>query len=211
MMRWLGTLLGMGLLLLGLQGQAFASPSDVRQSGDISGARADADLHRVTFEHEIRLDLGLPSPVEVARFEAPDAPWNAPLRFRLAELPPESLFLRLPLGEVGNLYVTADLGADQPRLDAVDGDTYFSTGAELALVGGLRLFLEDFQPASGVVGGGVVDVLPAMLWDGHQIQVGLRLDLAPGVCLEGGPVLYALSASGRPDGVGARAAICGRF
>ena len=154
-------------------------------------------------------------PVELTLPRRPAAPEWRPLEFRLGELPPATLALRVDLGAAATFYVSADLSGGLPRLDAVDGETYFAPGIEVQVAPGLRAFAEDFQPASGVVGGGAEADgerwVPERSWDGHQVTVGLRWLPLPGVTVEAGAVGYALSPSRRPDAVGATAQVALRF
>lgn len=154
-------------------------------------------------------------PIELALPRRPVQRAYQPLEFRLGEQAPTSLALRIDFAGAGAFYVSADLSGGLPRLDAVDGETYFAPGIEVALVGGLNLFAEDFQPASGVVGGGAdADEdpwVPERSWDGHQITVGLRWRPADGVTVEAGVVAYALSVSGRRDASGATGQISVSF
>jgi hypothetical protein len=138
---------------------------------------------------------------------------DRPIAFRLPDLPPEELRIEVPLLRVATAYVWADLGDDLPRLDAVDGDTYFTPGLEVPLPApGLRLFVEDFQPASGVVGGAERDApAPRRSWDGHQVALGARWAVTADVQVEAETIGYVLSATHREPGVGALVSVSIRY
>lgn len=136
---------------------------------------------------------------------------DRPFAFRLPALAPEGLRLDVTLGRV-TAYVGADLASELPRLDCVDGETYFAPGLEVAVARRLRAFVEDFQPASGIIGGADPDEpAPARSWDGHQVAVGLRWEPVPGVTIEVAAVGHVLSATRRPASPGAMASIAFRL
>lgn len=166
---------------------------------------------RVDLAADLRLTLP-GSPAGLGSLDA-DFDLDRPLELRLPELPPESLRLQLPVGRYAVAYVWADLSDDVPRLDAVDGDTYFTPGVEVPLAStGLRAFVEDFQPASGIIGGTDPDEPPpARSWDGHQVAVGLRWEPVEGVVVEGASVAYVMSATRREPGVGGYVSIAIRY
>lgn len=143
----------------------------------------------------------------------PLRPEARPLELRMPEPGPDSFFLRFWLAEGMNVYVTSDLGAGLKRLEALDFETYFSTGAELQLTPTLRLFVEDFQPAGMVLGDDPEDGerVPSRYWDGHQLSVGLRERLAESLDLELAPVFYLLSATRRSENVGVAGSIVWRI
>ncbi|RMG16955.1 MAG: hypothetical protein D6731_04990 [Planctomycetota bacterium] len=196
-----------------LLGFAWAGPLDVAAAGARSatptasrsvsdrarGASSDDPLASL----DVRVRLELP----------PVRPTRAPQRIhlRLGALPPATLSLRVRLCAWAALTVSADLDSDLPRLDALDGETYWCPGLELRPARGLSVFVEDFQPASAVTGGSEGEPAPQRSWDGHQIAVGLRLRPASGLRIEGATVLYALSASGRAGGVGATLSLTLRY
>ncbi|HBP23827.1 MAG TPA: hypothetical protein DEA08_39375, partial [Planctomycetes bacterium] len=162
------------LLLLSLAGlasagpYAYEGPSVERSPSEL--ASAQAVIERSAGASELSAPLELELPRYRARALEVD-PW------RLEELAPEGLELRIPLHRALCFAVSADLSGGLPRLDAVDGDTYFCAGFELSLNRDWVLFAEDFQPASGVVGGGPVEegeAAPAYSWDGHQLAIGTR-------------------------------------
>lgn len=175
----------------------------------------------LTLDLSVDLQLTLPgSPSEVGTFDA-QFDLDRPFAFLLPELPPESLRLQVPVGRFAVAYVWADLSDGLPRLDAVDADTYFTPGLEVPLgflrgvpfgVDHLRVFVEDFQPASGVIGGTDPDEPPpARSWDGHQVAVGLRWEPLEGVVVEGATVAYVLSATRRDPGVGGYLSVAIRY
>lgn len=132
------------------------------------------------------------------------------IELRLEELAPEALELRLDLHPTTTLYLAADLDADLPRLDALDGDTYFVVGVELHVTRNLRLFAEDFQPASLVVGDAEeleLEPPPLRSWDGHQVGIGLRWAPIPRAQLEAAAIFHVLSATRRASSTGARVSI----
>ena len=195
---------------------AWASPPATQhavlsRTGSATG-HAERDPHLEAVEAPSRssdhLDLDLPIRIAFPRYLEP-TPGPSSLDLRLGELPPESLFLRVELNQRFSLYVTADLDGNLPRLDALDGDTYFSTGAELALSDELLLYVEDFQPASMVLGEEIDPEEPTPLrsWDGHQVALGFRWSPHARVRLDVACVLSVLSSSGRADSVGALAGL----
>lgn len=186
----------------------FAPLASTRGRTHVLAERLSPDLD---LRAELRLTLpGAPS--GLGTFDA-DFDLDRPFAFRMPELPPESLSLRLPLGQVAVAYVWADLSDGLPRLDAVDGDTYFTPGVEVPLgTLGLRAFVEDFQPASGVVGVEDPDEPPPVRsWDGHQVALGLRWEPVDGVTVEAATVAYVLSATYREPGLGGYLSISIRY
>lgn len=191
------------LLLLSLTTLAGAEPYGregarvQRSPGEL--ASAQAVIERSAGAPEL---LAAPLSLELPRYRAaaPEVdPW------RLAELAPESLELRIPLHRALCFAVSADLSGGLPRLDAIDGDTYFCAGFELSLNSEWVLFVEDFQPASGVVGGGPFregETAPAYSWDGHQFALGARWRLSERLELRAEARLYALSLTQRREAAG---------
>lgn len=179
------------LLLLSLAGLAKAEPyahegaSAPGSAGELASAQALIERNAGVFELSAHLELELPR----YRTDAPEVdPW------RLEELAPEELELRLPLHRALCFAISADLSGGLPRLDAIDGDTYFCAGFELSLDPEWVLFAEDFQPASGVVGGGPTEEggrTPAYSWDGHQFAIGTRWRVSERVELRAEARLYA--------------------
>src|SRR5690606_10458204 len=157
------------LLLISLAAPAAAGP--LAPAADASSATDHAVVQRLDDG-----DLGAPLRPFADPFELtlPRLPYDASpqaIDLRMEEPGPESLSIRVRVLPYLTLYVSADMSAELPRLDAVDGDTYFAPGAELHLTPTVSLFLEDFQPASGVVGGGPEEQeawIPRRSWDGHQ-------------------------------------------
>jgi len=191
------------LLLLCLSALAGAEPyaresaSTQRSPGEL--ASAQAVIERNPGAPDL---LTLPLTLELPRYRAQAFevdPW------RLEELAPESLELRLPLHRALCFAVSADLSGGLPRLDAIDGDTYFCAGFELSLDPDWVLFVEDFQPASGVVGGGPFregETAPSYSWDGHQFAIGTRWRVSERLELRAEARLYALSLTRRQEAVG---------
>lgn len=190
------------LLLLSLSALAGAEPY-VGESA--SGQRSPRELAsaQAVIERSPGAELlTVPLTLELPRYRAQALevdPW------RMDELAPESLELRLPLHRALCFAVSADLSGGLPRLDAIDGDTYFCAGLELSLNSDWVLFLEDFQPASGVVGGGPFregETAPAYSWDGHQFAIGTRWRASERLELRAEARLYALSLTRRPEALG---------
>ena len=165
-----------------------------------TGARADDLLSLPVTLSLPRLLTGFPGPAPAAACD-----------LRLREQPPESLVLRIPVSNVFTVYLSADLEAELPRLDCVDGETYFSTGVEARITRSLTAFVEDFQPASMVLGADPEEPAVARSWDGHQIAFGLRWVVSERVTAEAACVVYALSVSRRDEALGATAAITWSF
>lgn len=192
------------LLLLSLAAPAAAGP--LAPATDAHSATDHAVVARLDDG-----DLGVPLRpfVEPLELTLPRLPYDASpqaIDLRMEEPGPESLAIRVRVLPYLTLYVSADMRAELPRLDAVDGDTYFAPGVEFHLTPTLSLFVEDFQPASGVIGGGLEEEepwIPPRSWDGHQIGVGVRWQLHARVRFEGAAVIYALSPSHRASDVGA--------
>lgn len=181
----------------------FAPLSSSRARALVSAERLTPPTARAL---DLAADLHLTLPGSPRDMGTLDAAFDLdrPFMFLMPELPPESLSLQLPVGRYAVAYVWADLTDGVPRLDAVDGDTYFTPGVEVPLgATRFRAFVEDFQPASGVIGGTDPDEPPpARSWDGHQVAFGLRWEPVPGVLVEGATVTYVLSATHRDPGVG---------
>lgn len=136
---------------------------------------------------------------------------GAPEQYRLPEQMPEVIFLSVTPTPICTLYVTADLDDGLPRLDAVDGDTFFTTGVELHVTRELSLFAEDFQPSSMVLGDDPAMPIPLRSWDGHQAAVGARWSPTGRVTFVAQTVFYLLSASRRPSDVGGTVSVSVRF
>jgi hypothetical protein len=124
---------------------------------------------------------------------------------------PEGLAITVRLSNVVSVYVSADLDSQlSSRPDAIHGETYFSVGASFDVTHQLQLFVEDFQPASAIVGDELREPAPLFFWDGHQFTAGVRY-AQDNWSLEAGTVVYALSTSNRDSGVGARVSLTIRF
>jgi hypothetical protein len=124
--------------------------------------------------------------------------------WRLGELPLDTLELRIDCHPTLCFLLSADLDVELPRLDAVDGETYFIAGVEFRIRPDVALFVEDFQPASGVVRGDEdQESAVARSWDGHQAAVGARWRATDRVRREGALVGYVLSRTYRDEALGA--------
>jgi hypothetical protein len=204
----LGPLVGIALSLVVLspaQARTAEGEARVGQSQERSLAA------RERFE-PIRLDLTLFRPLGFPE-QHPLAPTEEALRLGLPSQPPGEFVLRIRLHAAFSFYVTADLDSELPRLDAVDGETYFSTGAELRLTPLLGLFVEDFQPASGVIGDEELEENPSpeRSWDGHQVSIGLRVSPREDLEVRGEAIAYVLSVTDRSSGVGGMLTVSYRF
>jgi hypothetical protein len=155
---------------------------------------------------EERLELDLSARLPSRARELPEL--HADLR--LPSPGPETMRLSLSLHAAWSVYVTADLDAALPRLDAVDSETYFTVGTSVRVTERFSVFVEDFQPAGMVIGSGQEEPAPAFAWDGHQVTLGARLD-ADRVRLEAAAVIYALSTTNRRSGIGAVGSVTVRF
>ncbi|MBL4847069.1 MAG: hypothetical protein JKY65_16235 [Planctomycetes bacterium] len=152
-------------------------------------------------------DLRVPSFMDLTEpvLLAPSAfPRSTPSVWRQGVLPSDSLDLRFEIHATLCFLISADLDVELPRLDAVDGETYFISGFEFRVHPDLALFVEDFQPSSGIVGGDD-DREPAVArsWDGHQIALGARWLASDRVRCEAALVGYVLSRTFRDEALGA--------
>lgn len=187
------------LAVVGLTSPAFANPL---ASHDASLSRAQGET-RSKPDSLDALDLSLS-----LDYRAVVEAWETPsLELRLGELPPETLQIEVQVTSWLTAYVLADLDAELPRLDAVDGDTYFAPGVECHLTDAVSLYAEDFQPASGVLGDDSDEVAPDRSWDGHQVAMGARWQASDRLQIEGAAVIYTLSRTGRSSAVGALASL----
>jgi hypothetical protein len=123
----------------------------------------------------------------------------------LPEQLPDGLVLDVPVHEVLTLFLSADLDAVLPRIDSVDGETYFSVGAQGHLSSWLSVFVEDFMAAAAVIGSDEdreVEPIAARSWDGHQIAAGLLFTPHEQLTVRAEARGYLLSESKRTDGLG---------
>ena len=137
---------------------------------------------------------------------------GAPDYLSLGEVVSAELELRFEIHPKLWFEIGSDLDSQLPRLDAVDGDTYFSAGFEFLVDERLSIYIEDFQPASAFTSGGTFQIEedehpPSYSWDGHQFALGLRYQLHERVHFEGAGVLYALSPRQRSGGLGGYASV----
>lgn len=186
------------LLTLG-SGAAQANPYVAREQAETT--RLDPQVEVELLEVPVTLELPTLRTASLGDLEASQA-----IELRMGELAPEELALSFDLHPATTVYVTADLDAELPRLDALDGDTYFTVGVELHVTRALGLFVEDFQPASLVVGDSEElqrHPPPLRSWDGHQVSVGLRWNPCSRGRIEAAAVLHVLSATQRTSSVGA--------
>jgi len=81
-----------------------------------------------------------------------------------------------------------------PRIDARTGETYFWLRGDINCYQSNGIFLESFQGAGTVIKTSFLT--PSYIWDGAWVRPGLyfRFD---NWSLEGGPVYYTYSSSGR--------------
>jgi len=199
-------LISTATLLLAIGGAAAAAPGPEAR-GSTPELVTDSRSAEAPDRAPAGASLDLAVRIELTPYAPPVEdvdPW------RLPAAGPESLVLSLELHPALAVYVAADLGAELPRLDAVDGDTYYTTGVELRVLPGLAAFVEDFQPASAILGADEEEAVPERSWDGHQVGVGLRLR-GGRWSLEGAAVFAVLSASGRRPGAGGYVTLSARF
>jgi hypothetical protein len=192
------------LLLLLLTTPVLASPFD-------TPAATQEERSAVTLEQPVELTWSRPAfdlAQDVPAVGRAPSPWVSATRLshRLPAQAPQGLQLRFEASPVVGFYVTADLDDEAlPRLDAVDGDTYFTVGLDLRLTRWLTVFLEDFQPASGVIGSGVdpeEEPVHDYSWDGHQVAVGARWQINARVALKAELRALVMSQSDKQSGVG---------
>ena len=188
--------------LLLLPGVAWASPPGREQAPtDMTQERVERYAPPADFETPVTLELN--------RWVSRGEPELPDLRedLRLPTPGPDGMQLAVTFERAWTFYVTADLSAELPRLDAVDGETYFTVGASFQVTRALSVFVEDFQPASMVIGGAdPQEPAPRFSWDGHQVSVGGRLAVGR-VAVSAAGVFYALSITDRRDGIGAIASV----
>jgi len=192
------------LVLLLLAAPALAEPTS--RDDDRLAAKAKPEASQLArterfdtglLDRSIRLELVLPAYAWTDPLLT-----GAPRQYRLPEQLPEVVFLSFTPIPACTLYVTAYMDEGLPRLDAVDGDTFFTTGVELHVTPQLSLFAEDFQPSSMVLAEELEHPVPFRSWDGHQVGVGARWKVTPRVAVEAQTVFYVLSASRRHPGAG---------
>ena len=145
-------------------------------------------------------------------YRSVDLEWEIPsIDLRLGELPPETLEIEIHLTSWLTLFILADLDAELPRLDSMDGDTYFAPGVQFHLTDTFTVYVEDFQAASGILGDESEEIVPDRSWDGHQLSVGGRWQVSERLQIEGAAVIYLLSKSHRPNALGARVSLTLEF
>lgn len=128
----------------------------------------------------------------------------------LPEQLPDGLVLDVPVHKVLTLFLSADLDAELPRIDSVDGETYFSVGAQGHLTSWLSVFVEDFMAAAAVIGSDedrLLEPIAARSWDGHQIGAGLLFTPHEQITVRAQAIGYLLSESKRADGLGGVVAV----
>ncbi|HZV02116.1 MAG TPA: hypothetical protein VFF73_35735 [Planctomycetota bacterium] len=168
-----------------------------------------------------RIELRPPT-VEVARLE-PEGVWRnsspssvrafpfederSVLDFHLPEVGPEGLDLRIDWERL-HFSVGAEMndgdGSFSPRLECDSRQTYFWVRFSVDLDERLAVFCETFQAAGSILGWNKQWDYQRYVWDGYQIQGGLHLKVRERVSIEGGPVLFAFSATRKPDTLGGR-------
>jgi hypothetical protein len=162
--------------------------------------------------------LGSSDPIRLelryAQLQTPSFRQDSPRLYWLPEQAPEGLSLEVPLHDVFAVFLSADLDAELPRLDSIDGETYFSVGARTQLSATVALFVEDFISASAVIGSDVdleVEPVAERSWDGHQIAAGVLITPTEQITIRGEAIGYVLSESKRHDGLGATVLIAFAF
>lgn len=135
---------------------------------------------------------------------------RGPIRFGLPEIGPDGLDLQVRCGRflfcVGAEIVTGRAPITwTPRLDCDTRETYFWLRLSYDVTESVAVYVESFQSAGAILGGpDPLHATQGYVWDGYQAQLGLRLQVTERVAVEGGPVLYALSATHQPGGLGWR-------
>jgi hypothetical protein len=140
---------------------------------------------------------------------------SGPLRFELPDQPPVGLdleiryerFLFLTSAEM----VTGTTATFSPRLDCDTRETYFWCRLAYDVDEHFTVFVESFQAAGSILGWDKTRAYQAYVWDGFQLELGARLNVDERFFVEGGPVLYTLSATQKPSSLGARAGLGVRF
>lgn len=191
-----------------------AGADDDEDAGGGYAPLARSLVERLRFAPQAVVHLGGPrlpeSPARAGSFDQ-EFDLDRPFAFALPAPSPDGLRIDVTVGRV-TAYVWADMTSELPRLDAVDEETYFTPGLEVTVTPGLRLFVEDFQPASGVIGGAdEEEPAPARSWDGHQAAGGLRWDPLPGMTIEVAALGHVLSATRRAATPGGMASLTLRF
>jgi len=141
---------------------------------------------------------------------------SSPIQLTLPEIGPEGLDLEIRSGsflfKVGAEVVTGKTSVVMtPRLDCDTRDTYFWVRLQYDLLPTLSVYCESFQAAGSILGADTTDAVQRYVWDGYQVQLGARWQPREWLALEGGPVVYALSARGARGGVGGRVGLEVRF
>lgn len=141
---------------------------------------------------------------------------SGPIRLELPEMGPEGLDLEVRAGRF-----LFKVGADMvdgrtrvvwsPRLDCDTRETYFWCRLSCDVTDQLSVYCESFQAAGAILGTDTTHATQGYVWDGYQLQLGMRFELNDRVSLEGGPVFYVLSATQKPSSIGGRVGLSVSF
>ncbi len=139
---------------------------------------------------------------------------SGPIRFQLPEMAPESLDLEIRCGSF--LFLTSaemvrGAATFTPRLDCDTRETYFWCRLAYDVDEHLTVFCESFQAAGAILGWDTTRSYQPYVWDGYQLQLGARINVSDRIFVEGGPVLYALSATQKPSSLGGRVGLSVSF
>jgi hypothetical protein len=142
---------------------------------------------------------------------APEA--RGPIELLMPEVGPESLDLKIRF-ERFEFLAGADMNMTTrypivPRIDCATGECYWWIRASVDATDEWTVFLESFQSSSAILGSSTI--YPSYIWDGVQVQLGLKYHFNDRASLETGPVLYCMSATRRESNVGARLEIMLEF
>jgi hypothetical protein len=151
-------------------------------------------------------------PLPIFRFSA--HVWEAddlrgPIRLALPEMGPECLDLEIREGRIlfkvgAEMYDNRAPVTINCRLDCDSRETYFWVRLQYDATDSLSLFCESFQAAGSILGTDTIHATQSYVWDGFQVQGGLRWTASPRLTLEGGPIVYTFSATRQAGGLGGR-------
>jgi hypothetical protein len=139
---------------------------------------------------------------------------RGPIRFQLPEMLPECLDLEIRYGPfmfLTGAEMVRGVATFSPRLDCDTRETYFWCRLCYDVDEHLTVFVESFQAAGQILGWDTTRAYQRYVWDGYQLELGARVNLSENIYVEGGPVLYTLSATDKPTSLGGRAGVTVSF